>query len=369
MAAAVVSVPLIEILLSIAMAVAAGAGIIISNSLGRKEKKDALRVFNISIWMLGAIGLLIAVFGNIFIHPLARLLGSTPQIHNHAVEYLWYIITFSPFLLYSFLLSGLARNDGRPKLAMFALAFGSVSNIVLDYVFMYPLNMGIGGAALATALGPIFSVLILLPHFIRKNGDLYFAELQMRWRSIRQIFVFGFPSFIMEFTIGIITLIYHFAIIKHGYGEIGLAAYLVIGYLMLIILSVFLGMAQGLQPIFSYFTGTGERERNRDIRSFSIKVFLGSGVACYALIALFSKHFFALFTPGDLELIAFAQSKSLLYFSGFFLAAFNILMISFWQSTQVTKPAMAISLMRSIIAPPILIMVLPFVSYPHITMQ
>lgn len=361
MAAAAVSVPFIEILLSVAIAVASGAGIMISSYLGRKEKHEAVRVFNTAFWMLAAISILIILLGNIFIHPLAELLGATPEIHGEAVEYLWYIVTFSPFLLVSFLLGGLARNDGKPRLAMFALAFGSASNIVLDYVFMYPLNMGISGAALATALGPIFSILILLPHFLRKRGSLHFAWPNIWGRDVRSIFVFGFPSFIMEFTIGIITFLYNFAIVKHGYGEIGLAAYLVIGYLMLIILTVFLGMAEGLQPVFSYFTGTGEGERSRAMRLFATKVFLGGGVLCYALIVLFARGFFSLFTPGDLELIEFAHSKSLLYFSGFFLAGFNILMISFWQSTQLTTPAIVGSLLRSVIAPPVLIAALPLI--------
>lgn len=214
---------------------------------------------------------------------------------------------------------------------------------------------------MATALGPIFSVLILLPHFLAKKGQLHFAKFQMHRQNIRQIFVLGFPSFIMEFTIGIVTFIYNFAIVKHGYGEIGLAAYLAIGYLMLIILTIFLGMAEGLQPVFSYFTGTGEVKKNHDMRSFATKVFLGTGIACYGLILLFAGDFFSIFTPGDLELIAFAKSKSLLYFSGYFIAGFNILMISFWQSTQITKPAMALSLMRSLIAPPVLIMILPLI--------
>lgn len=361
MAAAAVSVPFIEILLSIAMAVASGAGILISNHLSQKNNKKATQIFNTAIWVQAVIGVLIVILGNIFIHPLARLLGSIPEIHIEAIEYLRYIITFSPFLLYSFLLGGLARNDGRPKLAMFALAFGSVSNIVLDYVFMYPLNMGISGAALATALGPIFSVLILLPHFLRKKGKLYFTKFRMYKSEIKQIFVYGFPSFIMEFTIGIITFIYNFAIIKHGYGEIGLATYLVIGYLMLIVLTVFLGMAEGLQPIFSYFTGTGENKKNNDLLSFSIKVFLGTGIISYILIVLFAKDFFSIFTPNDLELITFAESKSLLYFSGFFLAGFNILLISFWQSARFTKKALSVSLMRCLIMPPILITILPLI--------
>lgn len=361
MAAAAVSVPFIEVLIALSMAVASGAGILISSQLGRKEKEKAIQTFNTAILCSLIIGIFVIVFGNNFLHPLARLLGSTPQIHNEATRYLWYIVTFSPFLLFSFLLGGLARNDGRPKLAMFALAFGSISNMVLDYVFMYPLNMGISGAALATALGPIFSVLILLPHFLMKKGNLYFAKLKIRIHNIRRIFTLGFPSFIMEFTIGIVTFVYNFAIVRHGYGEIGLAAYLVIGYLMLIVLTIFLGMAEGLQPVFSHFTGTSEVNRNRDLRRFASKAFLIIGILCYLLIVFFSRYFYSIFIPGDMDLISFMTGKSAPYFCGFFLAGYNILMISYWQSTHSTKKALLISLSRSIVCPPILIVVLPLI--------
>lgn len=268
-------------------------------------------------------------------------------------------MTFSPFLLLSFLLGGLARNDGRPKLAMFALAFGSVSNIVLDYVFMYPLNMGIGGAALATAIGPLFSVLILLPHFLLKRGSLHFAKVKVRFAQVGRIFTLGFPSFIMEFTIGIVTFVYNFAIVRNGYGELGLAAFLVIGYLMLIFLTLFLGMAEELQPVFSHFAGVGAQDRCRDMRRFAAGVFLCVGILCYALIALFSRHFYAIFSPGDAELIDFMTSRSIPYFCGFFLAGFNILMISYWQSLQHTKQALLVSLSRSVVWPAALAALLP----------
>lgn len=359
MAAAAVAVPLIEILIAISMAVASGAGIIISGQLARNEKEKALQVFDTALICAGVISVLIAVFGNIFIDPLAELLGSTPQIHGEATEYIHYIVTFSPFLVFSFLLSGLVRNDGSPKLAMFALAFGSVSNIVLDYVFMCPLNMGIGGAALATAIGPVFSVVIMLPHFLMKKGNLFFAVPKLQLPTVRNIFVLGFPSFIMEFTIGIITFIYNIAIVKHGYGEIGLAAYLLIGYLMLIILTLFLGMAEGLQPVFSYFTGADEMERCNDMRRFATKVFLAIGIVCYIVIVLFSEQFYSIFNPEDTELIAFTADKSLWYFCGFFLAGYNILMISFWQSTRCTAKALTVSLSRSVICLPLLVLILP----------
>lgn len=359
MAAAAISVPFVEILIALSMAVASGAGVLISGQLARGEKNKALRTFLAAILCAATFGGIIIVLGNIFIHPLAELLGSTPQIHAEAVRYLWYIVTFSPFLLFSFLLGGLARNDGRPKLAMIALATGSISNIILDYVFMYPLNMGIAGAALATAVGPIFSVSILLPHFLLKKGQLYFAKAHIRFYHIKYILMLGFPSFIMEFTIGIVTFVYNFAIVKHGYGEIGLAAYLIIGYLMLIILTLFLGMAEGLQPVFSYFAGAGEQNRSQEMRRFAVKVFLSAGILCYLLIVVFSRNFYSIFSPDDLELINFATSKSIPYFCGFFLAGYNILMISYWQSSQKTKCALTVSLSRSIVWPILLTMLLP----------
>ena len=125
---------------------------------------------------------------------------------------------------------------------MIALAAGSVSNIILDYVFMYPLNMGIAGQ-----------------HWQR--------------RSVRS------------------------------------SAYLIIGYLMLIILTLFLEMAEGLQPVFSYFAGVGEKNRSREMCRFAVKVFLSIGILCYLLIVLFSRGFYSIFSPDDLELIDFAASK------------------------------------------------------------
>ena len=165
----------------------------------------------------------------------------------------------------------------------------------------------------------------------------------------------------MEFTIGIITFVYNIAIVKHGYGEIGLAAYLLIGYLMLIILTLFLGMAEGLQPVFSYFTGSGEMARCNDMRRFATKVFLTVGIVCYLLIVLFSRYFFSIFNPGDTELIAFTVDKSMWYFCAFFLAGYNILMISYWQSTSCTAKALTVSLSRSVICLPIFVFILPHI--------
>ncbi len=359
MAAAAVAVPLIEVLISVAIAAGSGAGVLIAARLGAGDRDGARRLFHAAAWMLGLAGLAVCILGNLFLTPLARMLGASPEVLELSAAYLWFIVTFAPFQLFSFLLGGMARNDGRPKLAMTALILGAGSNILLDYVFMYPLNMGIRGAALATALGPIFSVAILLPHFFRKKGALYFAPCRPRPGDARHILACGAPAFIMEFSIGIITFLYNLAITHYGYGELGLAAYLVIGYLMLIVLTLFLGMAEGLQPVFSHFMATGETSRGLAMRRFAAGAFLGVGVASCGLIFLCSRWFFLLFAPGDPELIAFAATRSNPYFCGFFLTGFNILMISYWQAVQKTGRSLFVSLLRSVILPPALLLALP----------
>ncbi len=355
-AAAAVVVPLIEILISLALAVVAGSGVLIATHLELREQGRARRVFCSAVWMIGITGIFVAIAGSLFLQPLARLLGATPEVLELSCTYLRYIVAFAPFQLLSFLLGGMVRNDGRPQLAMAAMIVGALSNAALDYVFMYPLDMGIGGAALATALGPIFSVLILLPHFVCRHGALYFEPCRPDFLDAKMILIRGFPSFIMEFSIGIVTFFYNFFITYYGYGELGLAAYLLIGYLMLIILTLFLGMAEGLQPVFSHFMAAGKLEANRALRRFAIGAFLGTGLLCFGLVLLFSRQFCAIFTPEDMELVRFSSAQAPIYFWGFPLAGINILMISFWQSTRYTGKALAISLLRSVLLLPLLLL-------------
>lgn len=227
--------------------------------------------------------------------------------------------------------------------------------MALDYMFMYPLNMGISGAALYPALGPIFSVLILLLHFLCRRGALYFEACRPNFHDAGMILIRGFSSFIMEFSIRMVT----FFITCYSYGELGLAAYLLIGYLMLIILTLFLGMAEGLQPVFSHFMTAGKWEENQTLQRFSTGAFLGAGLLCFGLILLFSRQFCTIFTPEDMELVRFASVQAPIYFWGFPLTRFNILMIFFWQSTRYTAKALAISLLRSVLLLPFLLLILP----------
>lgn len=361
MAAAAVGVPVVEVLIAISLAIASGSGVLIMKQLVAGHDQKAREIFQDALLtgiLFGAVFLILGIF---FLDPIADLSGATPQVHEMAVTYLSYIMYFSVFLISSYLLGGLARNDGAPVLASAALISGSLLNIFLDWLFMYPLNMGIGGAALATAIGPCVSCALLLPHFLKKKGRLYFTRHRPDFSLIPRILKLGFPSFIMEFSIGIITFFYNSAIRYYGFNETGLAAYLVIGYLMLMILTVFLGFSEGLQPVFSAFAGVHDAERIRSMRRFAGIIYLLSGAACVLSVVLGGKAFLGLFNPDDPSLTAFAYNRSLLYFFAFPLAGYNILAISSSQAIGQTKDALCIALARSLVLPPLLLWIVPHV--------
>ena len=359
MAAAGVAVPMLELMIALSMAITAGSGVLVSVALSQKRPAEANSGMMHALLTAGTLGVLLAVLGNLLIDPLANALGSTEGIHGEVCAYLSIILALSPFMLFSFLLGGLVRNDGHPLHAMIALTVGSLSNILLDWVFMYPLNMGISGAALATALGPILSDLILLPHFLLKRGSLRLSRFHFKPRLLVKMLALGLPSFVMEFTIGMITFITNLSIQNLRLGEMGLAAYLLIGYLMLIILTLFLGMAEGLQPVFSQMRGRGDRTGCRGMRRFSLAVFACAGLICYGFVYFFPDRFYALFTAEDQALLAFTSGHSRAYFCGFVFAGINILLISYWQAIAQTGKAMVTALLRSVLLPPVFILLLP----------
>ena len=130
--------------------------------------KKANNIFTQAFFLVVTMAAIYFLIGILFSGPLAKLLGATKSVYDMSSVYLRVILVFAPMFMMNNLLLCYVRNDGAPQLSMMAMLGGSFSNIVLDYVFMFPLDMGIFGAAFATGLAPVISILILSPFFIRK---------------------------------------------------------------------------------------------------------------------------------------------------------------------------------------------------------
>ena len=178
------------------------------------------------------------------------ILGATDSIKPLASEYLRYYALFCIPNLIGIALNSFVRNDNRPKLAMVSTISGAITNIVLDYVFIFPMAMGIKGAAIATGLGQLVTVSVVMPHFIKKRGKLTFGNVALDKNVIKEFVNIGLPSFFAEAAFSVIVFIQNIAVVNI-LGEAGLAAYSIINYITTNIYMVLLGLTFGAQPLIA----------------------------------------------------------------------------------------------------------------------
>ncbi|EGT3617484.1 MATE family efflux transporter, partial [Clostridium perfringens] len=222
-------------------------------SISKEEKSNSNNKSFTHAIVIGALASLIFIIVAIFFtKQLGILLGADETTLPLTQVYLTTILSFSPFFILNNILLAFIRNDKNPKLSMIAMLVSSFSNIILDYIFMFPLSMGIFGAALATGLSPIISLCILSSHFIFKKQSFHLAKCKIHFRRILRIISLGFSSFVGELASAIALITFNLIILKIE-GNVGVAAYGIVANVALIATAIFVGISQGVQPLASKY--------------------------------------------------------------------------------------------------------------------
>ena len=239
---------------------------------------------------------------------------------------------------------------------MISTIAGAITNIILDYIFIFPLSMGIKGAAIATELGQVVTVSIVLPHFIRKRGKLTFGNVDLDKKVIKEFTNVGLPSFFAEAAFSVIVFVQNIALVKFV-GEVGLSAYSVINYITTNIYMVLLGLTFGAQPLISYNFGAKKVKNMLDVYKVSniaaiITVAIFTGV-CY----VFGRDLISIFTT-DSNIIEIAYNGLNITNLGFFIVGLNLTTTVYYQAIEVPKYSNLICLFRSVVFLPISVFVL-----------
>ncbi len=351
--------PLWSLISGLGLMIGIGAGISFSIKRGKNNERGANKVFTHAILMGLVIGIIITVIGVIFSYDIAVILGADEVVAPLASEYLKTLLSFSTVFIINYIITAFVRNDNDPNLAMIAMILGSLSNVVLDYVFIYPFKLGMFGAALATGTTPILSLVILSLHFIRKKNNFKLVRCKFRLPYIRNIISLGIPSFITEFSSGIIILLFNFTILKIS-NNTGVAAYGVIANLALIVVAIFTGIAQGIQPIISKSYGEGKNKNINVVLKYGLLTSIIVGIGCYLIGISFSEEIVNLFNgEGDKLLLSIAIEGINIYFSAFIIMGINIVITSFFASINNPKESLLISIMRGLVIVIPLIILLP----------
>lgn len=286
--------------------------------------------------------------GALFSVKIASALGANSEVLQSTAIYLKVIMLFSPAFICNNIAISFVRNDGAPALSTAAMTVGSLSNIVMDYVFVYPLAMGIFGAVLATGFSPCISMLILSSHKIRGKNGFHFRRMAPSFKVIGNVAALGVPSLVTELSVGIVILVFNMIILRLA-GNIGVAAYGVISNMSLVVVSVYTGVAQGMQPLSSRAHGEGNFKSARKFFKYACVTAVAGAAVIYPLLACFANPITSVFNSENnatLQQIA-VQGLRLYYIATPFLG-FNVVLTVFLTSVENPRPAQALSILRGI---------------------
>ncbi|MGB4020124.1 MAG: MATE family efflux transporter [Syntrophomonadaceae bacterium] len=275
--------PIYSVILSVSLWIGMGGATLYSIALGQQNPRRAQKIFThalvLALLTTGSIIGLCLVFEL----QLAYLFGATDAIVFYVVDFLHIILVFGLVLVLENILSIFIRNDGNPNLAMLGLVVTSVVNIILNYVFIFIFHWGVKGSAYATIIGTFIGILVLLTHFWTSKNQLRVVRTKLDLPMLGNIFVIGFPSFIVEGTFAVMIIAFNITF-SHHTGETGLVAYSVVNYMHAVLIMLFIGVGVAVQPITSYYHGAKLYQRMGQIVSIGLRTGFGLGIALFVLV-------------------------------------------------------------------------------------
>ncbi|HIZ78794.1 MAG TPA: MATE family efflux transporter [Candidatus Lachnoclostridium stercorigallinarum] len=306
-------------------------------------------IFTNTLYLTAIFSAVFLAAGLFFSAPLAIMLGADGAVFDMTATYLQVLLLFSPAFILNDVLLCFVRNDGNPQLAMLATVGSSLSNVVLDYVFMFPFRMGIFGAVLATGMSPVIGVVIMAPHWVKKSKGFHIVKTGFHGESVRFHFSLGFPSLLGQLSSGVVMIIFN-SIILQLEGNTGVAAYGVIANISLVVTSIYTGIAQGVQPLVSREYGRGHRESQQTFLRFSMITMLVLSAVIYGVIFLFADPIAAIFNSEHNEMLQqIAVTGLKLYFTSVAFVGYNTIIATYFTSVEEAVPAHVVSLLRGLI--------------------
>lgn len=341
--------PVYNFIFAIGSMIGLGAATRFTIDKARGEKEAANYFSNAVVWAL-LFGGIFMVIGGFFPEKIVAFMGGDGKLIDIGTAYTRIFMLFAPAFMLNFIWGAFVRNDGAPALAMVATLASSFSNILLDYVFMFPMRMGMAGAALATGMSPLISVGICSLHFFGKENQIKFRLCRPSGRKLVESCKLGVSGFVGEMSTGVTTIVFN-TIMLHLLGNVGVAAYGVIANLAMVAISIFNGLAQGSQPLFSRYYGESNDRAVRKILKMALITGFVISLLVLGCIYIFTDFFVALFNSEHSDRLAEYACEGLrLYFLGLPFAGFNIVGIGYLGAVERAKPAMAAAILRGFAA-------------------
>lgn len=346
LAALNLAIPVYSFINGLGLMVGMGGATVYAIAGGGGDEAKRQKVFTQAAGLELVISLVFFCAGLLAPDRLAILLGADEQVRAMTGRYLQVILLFAPMFMTNSLVICFVRNDGSPNLSMAAMVLGSFSNIVLDYIFILPLQMGMLGAAVATGIAPVVSLLVLSLHFCGGKNGFSLKKSSPSPGLMGECAALGASSLIVEVSAGVVMIVFN-KLVSGAAGNVGIAAYGILANIALVITSLFTGIGQGIQPLLSRFFGEGDEKAVRKLYLYATVLAALLALGIYGVCTVFAEPVVSAFNRrGESGLEAIAVPGMRIYFSAFVFAGVNIVTAAFFSAVLKPGKSLAVSVLR-----------------------
>ncbi len=325
--------PINSLIFAISIMIGSGGGALISKKLGEGKDEEARKNFTTLVLLEFFVSLIFVVFGNIFIEQIVDILGGTLASDvqkEYGIQYLRVGLIFAPMVFLQCGFQTFFITVGKPTLGLIACICAGITNMVLDYVFIVPCNMGVAGAALATALGQCVPAIIGLIYFsFNRSNKLYFVKPHFDGKMILKACGNGSSEMLSNLSNAVTTFLFNIVFLNI-YGDAGTPAITIILYFQFIIIAIFFGYTNGIAPVISYKYGEGNMEDIKSILKRSLLFFGVLSVVMFTISLLIGAPVIGMFAKEGSEVYNIALNGLKYFVPAFFFIGFSIFITGFF---------------------------------------
>ena len=351
--------PAIMIFGSVGFMIGTGGSALVSKTLGEGKKEKANQYFSMLIFLLIILGLVFSVIGYCFIEPISKLLGADETMLADCVTYGKTLLVFLvPFMLQNSFQSFIIVAE-KPSFGLVISIISGVTNMILDFLFMYVFKMGVFGAALATGISQTVGAIVPIGFFVRKNSSLLrLSKPKFELKPILKSCANGSSEMLTNLSLSVVNILYNAQLMEHA-GSGGVVAYGVIMYVGFIFIGTYLGYAIGTAPIIGYHYGAGNVDELKGLLKKSLKLIGITSLVLTVLAEIFSGVLASIFVSYSKELLEMTTMAIRIYALSYLLSGFNIFTSSFFTALNDGFVSAIISFLRTLVIQIITILVLP----------
>lgn len=349
MSAVNLAIPFINMLFAIAVLFGVGTSTVVAIMMAEKKGREINRLFSQNSVVLAVMGLVITAIVQLFTEPIALMLGANELTIDYVVTYLRGVSPFAMCFLISYNYEVLVKTDGFPRYALFAVTSGCALHFVLDYVFIFLMDMGVVGAAIATGSSQLLTCILYLAHFLGKKASFRFERFKFDFKIYKRILPIGVSDGILEFCTGAMIFVFNHVVLDK-FGNDGVVTYTIIAYINTIVINLMMSVPQGSQPLVSYNFGAKGYKTLKKLLTYGFVTVSAMAIFVFAIVFFFAEPIVGAFLKDSTaELMLFSVDALKEYGVSYIIVGFNILISGFLTAIERPVPAISISLSRGFV--------------------